>query len=372
MDLTLTEQQNMLQAVVRELRERDLPKETLVAIDAGRDSITPHWESLASTGILGSLIPEDYGGAGGSLMDTAIIYEELGRGPVPGPHLSSGILSALVLLEGGTEAQKRAHLPVIASGERTFALAVTEEDYGWGPEFVRLPAHSQGNDVMLNGTKVFVHDADLATNHIVVVRLDDGRVALAVVDAHADGVSARPLSGFETGLSEVRFQNVKVSFEDLVGDGSEDGWAILERAMLKGGLIMAAYQVGSLAAVFDMSLLYSQTRRQFQQPIGRFQRVQDHVIDIVNHLDAARWTVYEALWKMDEGREGADAAAHTAMVVAKESHYYGCNSAHDVHAGMGIVREYGLTLHTKLSRTFHHYLGAPRYHRKKLARALDL
>jgi hypothetical protein len=370
MDLTLTEQQNMLQAVVRDLRERDLPKETLVAIDAGRDTLAAHWPALASTGILGSLIPEEYGGAAGSLMDTAVIYEELGRGPVPGPHLSSGVLSALVLLEGGTEEQKQSLLPAIASGDRTFALAVTEEDYGWGEECVTLGARAHGDGYVLEGAKVFVHDADLASDLIVAVRVE-GRVALAIVGAMADGVSARPLAGFETGLSEVRFSGVSVPHDALVG-GGQAGWEVLERAMVKGGLIVAAYQVGSLAQVFDMSLLYSQTRRQFQQPIGRFQRVQDHVIDIVNHLDAARWTVNEAIWKVDEGREGATAATHTALVVAKEAHYHGCNSAHDVHAGMGIVREYGLTLHTQLSRTLYHYLGAPRYHRRKLAQALAL
>jgi alkylation response protein AidB-like acyl-CoA dehydrogenase len=216
-----------------------------------------------------------------------------------------------------------------------------------------------------------VHDADLATDLLVAVRVD-GRIALAIVDARADGVGARPLAGFATGLSEVRFKDVRVSGEALLGEPTVDASAPLQRALTKAGLIVSAFQIGSLAAVFDMSLLYSQTRRQFQQPIGRFQRVQDHVIDIINHLDAARWTTNEALWKMDEGRDGATAAAHTAIVVAKESHYYGCNSAHDVHAGIGIVREYGLTLHTKLSRTLYHYLGAPRYHRKKLAQALAL
>jgi alkylation response protein AidB-like acyl-CoA dehydrogenase len=280
-------------------------------------------------------------------------------------------MAALVILEAGTEEQKRSFLPAIASGERTFALAVTEQDYGWGADFVQMEAREHAGGYVLNGMKVFVHDADLATDLIVGVRID-GRLALAVVDAKVEGVVARPLAGFANGLSEVRFQDVRLSGDAVIGEPTVDALGPLDRALTKAGLIVSAYQIGSLAAVFDMSLLYSQTRRQFQQPIGRFQRVQDHVIDIVNQLDAARWTTNEALWKMDEGREGAIAAAHTAIVVAKEAHYYGCNSAHDVHAGIGIVREYGLTLHTKMSRTLYHYLGAPRYHRKKLAQALAL
>jgi alkylation response protein AidB-like acyl-CoA dehydrogenase len=371
-DLTLSEQQNMLRQVVSDLRQRDFTKEALVAIDAGRESLETLWPSLVSVGILGSLIPEEYGGAGGSLMDTAVIYEELGRGPVPGPHLSSGVLAALVLLEAGTPEQKATLLPTIATGERTFALAVTEEDYGWGPEFIHCPARINGEDYAVSGTKLYVHDATEATDLIVAVRLENGAIGLLLVDVSRGGVASRALPGFASGLCEVSLLGLRVPRTSLVGGGREDGWAVLERAFLKAQLVLSAYQVGGLSEVFDMSLLYSQTRHQFGQPIGRFQRVQDHVIDIVNQLDAARWTTYEALWKVDTGQPGAVAAMHTAAVVASEAYYHGCNSAHDVHAGLGIVREYGLTLHTKLSRTLYHYLGSPRYHRKKLATALGL
>lgn len=371
MDLTLTEQQKMLQAAVRELRDRDYTKEALVALDAGTRSPDAMWEGLASTGILGSLIPEDYGGAGGSLMDTATVYEELGQGPVPGPHFSSGVLCALVLLEGGTEEQKSTLLPAIASGERVFALAVTEEDYGWGSEFVHLVARERGSDYALEGTKMYVHDATEATDLIVACRLDNGEVGLMIVDARRGGVATRALPGFATGLCEVGLSGASAPRTAVVGGGREDGWAILQRAFLKALPVQCAYQVGGLAQVFEMSMLYSQTRHQFQQPIGRFQRVQDHVIDIVNHLDAARWTTYEALWKLDSGLDAA-ASVYTAAAVTSEAYYLGCNSAHDVHAGIGIVREYGLTLHTKMSRTLYHYLGGPRYHRKRLAEVLDL
>jgi alkylation response protein AidB-like acyl-CoA dehydrogenase len=370
-DLTLTEQQMMLQAAVRELRERDYTKEALVAIDSGEESGSAHWPGLVSTGILGSLIPEEYGGAGASLADTAVIYEELGRGPVPGPHFSSGVFAALIILEGGSEAQKQELLPAIAAGERVFAVAITEEDYGWGPGFIHTIARVRGEDLAIEGTKLYVHDAAEATDLIVATRLENGKIGLVHMEAHSRGIAARALPGFSTGLSEVSILQASTPRSSLIG-ATEDGWDVLERAMRKASLILSAYQVGGLSQVFDMSLLYSQTRRQFQQPIGRFQRVQDHVIDVINYLDAARWTTYEALWKADEDREGADAAMHTAAIVGSESYYYGCNSAHDVHAGIGIVREYGLTLHTKMSRTLYHYLGSPRYHRKRLAQALGL
>ena len=128
--------------------------------------------------------------------------------------------------------------------------------------------------------------------------------------------------------------------------------------------------MGGAQTVFDLAVGYSRTREQFGQAIGRFQRVQDHIINIVNHLDAARWTTYEALWKLDTGRP-ADTSVHLAKAVASEAYYQACNASHEVHAGVGVSREYGLTLHTKMSRTLYHYLGDPSYHRRKLAETLD-
>jgi alkylation response protein AidB-like acyl-CoA dehydrogenase len=133
--------------------------------------------------------------------------------------------------------------------------------------------------------------------------------------------------------------------------------------------ILCAYQVGSCQAVVDMSVAYSRTRHQFSQPIGRFQRVQDHIIGALNHLDAARWTTCEALWKLDSGRD-ARSSVHLAKAVTSEAYLKVCAGGHEVHAGVGVMREYGLILHTQRSRTLYHFLGDARYHRRRLADAL--
>jgi len=139
--------------------------------------------------------------------------------------------------------------------------------------------------------------------------------------------------------------------------------------MAKAMPILCAYQVGGCEAVFDLSVDYSRERVQFGQPIGRFQRVQDHIINITNHMDAARWTTYEALWKLDSGQDAAR-SVHLAKAAASEGYYQACNAAHEVHAGIGVSREYGLTLHTRMSRTLYQYLGDPAYHKRRLADVL--
>jgi alkylation response protein AidB-like acyl-CoA dehydrogenase len=189
-----------------------------------------------------------------------------------------------------------------------------------------------------------------------------------MVNASAPGVTIRTLPGWMGQVDEIRFDHVEVPADAVLGDAGR-GWEVLVAAALQAIPVLCAYQVGSCQAVFDMAVAYSRTRIQFGQPIGRFQRVQDHIIGMVNHLDAARWTTYEALWKLDTGRP-ATSSVHLAKVVTSEAHLKVCDGGHEVHAGVGVIREYGLTLHTQRSRTLYHLLGDARYHRRRMADAL--
>ena len=377
MDLSLTENQEMLKSSAREFMQREYPKQVLLDLD-GRDTSYSQelWDKVTAIGWLGIVIPQEYGGEGSSLTDAGVLFQELGRGPVPGPYFSSSILGALVTLEGGTEAQKQRVLPAIASGKFTLALAITESNYGWGPQWIQMTATRKNGGFILNGAKLFVHDALAASHFICAVRTDDrgdpaDGISLLVVDASAPGVSVRNLPGFLACAGEVRFDSVEVPGSALLGDATGTGWQTIERAMEKAIPILCAYKVGGCEAVYEMSVAYSQTRIQFGVPIGRFQRVQDQIINLVNHLDAARWTTHEALWKLDTGRPAAG-SVHLAKTVSSESYYQACNYAHEVHAGVGVMKEYGLTLHTKMSRTLYHCLGDPLYHRRRLAETLGL
>ena len=372
MDLSLTESQEMLKSAARELVEREYAKETLVSLDTEGSSYQPELsQKIASVGWLGILVPEEYGGEGRSLTDAAALFQELGRGPVPGPHFSSAVLGALTVMEGGTEEQKRQTLPEVASGRQVLALASTEAEYGWGAQWVNMAAQRRNGGFTLSGTKLFVQDALGATHLICTAKLDSGQVGLLLLNAVSPGISIRPLSGFTTGVFEVKLEEVQAPESALLGAGVEDGWKVLERAMEKAIPVLCAYQVGGCEKVLEMSLDYSNSRVQFGVPIGRFQRVQDRIIEMINQLDAARWTTYEALWKLDSGRPAA-ASVHMAKAVTSEGYYQVCNEGHEVHAGVGIMREYGLTLHTKMSRTLYHYLGDPNYHKRRLAEALEL
>ena len=373
MDLTLNEAQRMLQQAARDFLEREAPKETIVRLMESDTGLPDGlWQTAAELGWLGMLVPPELGGSGNELTDVAVLFEELGKGPLPGPFFQSAVLGALTVLEGGTPAQRERLLPQVATGREVLAAAITEPDASWGPQGVRLAPTRRGRDgrYILSGVKLFVPDAPSATRFIVPVRTGAGEsdVSLLLVGREQAGVSVRNLSGFLGWQAEVRFDGVEVAASDLLGAENE-GWAALERAMERALPVLCAYAVGGCQAVLDMSVKYSQTRQQFGVPIGRFQRVQDHIIRLVNHLDAARWTTYEALWKLDTGRP-AKASVHLAKAVAAEAYFEACNAAHEVHAGVGSVIEYGLVPHTRMSRTLFHYLGDPKWHKRRMADAL--
>jgi alkylation response protein AidB-like acyl-CoA dehydrogenase len=371
-DLSLTEPQELLRSAARSFVEREAPRHALVAVQRGDTGLLPElWRKAAGLGWPGILVPAEYGGSESTLTDAAVLFEELGRGPVPGPFFSSGVLGVLAVLEAASEAQRRAILPGVARGETVLTVALTEPNASWGPQGVTLRAQRLDGRYRLDGVKLFVSDATAATHLVVAIRTGDGpgELGLLLVDARAPGVRARRLPGFLSWQDEVSLEGVEVPTADLLGGREHQGWAALERALHRAWPVLCSYMVGGCQAVFEMSVAHSQQRVQFGVPIGKFQRVQDHVIRLVNYLDAARWTTAEALWKLDSGRPAAD-AVHLAKAVSSEGYLESCNAAHEVHAGQGSLTEYGLVAHTQMSRTLFSFLGDPRWHKRRMADAL--
>src|SRR5205814_8436248 len=199
MDLALTESQQMLRNTARSVIEREAPKEVLVAAQGSETGLQADWwRTAAEIGWLGMLIPAEYGGGGSSLTDAAVLFEELGRGPLPGPFFSSMVLGALCLLEAGTDEQKRRLLPGVAAGDTVLTVALSDPRSSWGPQGVSLRPERCNGSYVLNGAKLFVGDAAAATHVITAVRSSEAAedVRLLLVDTRLPGVSARTLPGF--------------------------------------------------------------------------------------------------------------------------------------------------------------------------------
>ena len=225
MDLSLTPEQEMLKSAVRRFVQQEYPKETLLQI-ASPTEPTPEgpWQQLTQTGWLGILIPTEYGGEGGSFTDAGVLFEELGRGPVPGPHISSAVLAALTILEGGTEDQKKDWLPRMATGEVRMVAAITEAEYGWLEGDVRLTAKVSGDGYSLNGKKAYVYDGESATHLLCAARSEESNdVGLVIIPADSSGISARHLPGFAWNLSEIAIENVPADTAQVVVESAGRG-----------------------------------------------------------------------------------------------------------------------------------------------------
>ena len=234
MDLSLTESQEMLKTATRELVEREFTKESLIELDSSDTSFSSEgWNKIQKSGWAGMLIPERYGGAGSSFSDAAVVAQELGRGPVPGPFLGSAILGVLTILETGNENQLERLLPNVASGEIILGIAITEPHYGWDPQLIKCRARKTQGGYELDGTKLFALDLDGTSHVLCAAVLDDNSVGMFMIDIALSGVSIRKMPGFIAGASEMVLKEVQVKSESLLGNQNNDSWKSLEKAITK-------------------------------------------------------------------------------------------------------------------------------------------
>jgi alkylation response protein AidB-like acyl-CoA dehydrogenase len=372
LDLKYNESEQILRKSALDFLKRDAPKEVVQVLQETDTGITDElWQKVVDMGWLGIIIPEEYGGVGGTLTNAGVLFEALGTGPLPGPYFSSGILGTSIILEAASEDQKLSILPEVAEGRIILTLALTEESYRWEPDAVRMSAEESAGEFTLTGKKLFVMDAEAATHLIVAARTgkeDDPSKGITVflVDKQTPGVSVRRLPGFLSDRNfEISFDSVKVPSSAILGTIGE-GWIPLKKGIDRSIPVLCAYKAGACKALFDATMDYARTRIQFSQPIGRFQRVQDLIIEMIDHMDAAKWSTYECLWKLDTGKPAQD-SIHLAKAISSEAYWQVTNLAIKVFSGISYSREHYVSFHVKASRGMYNFLGEPTYHRQKLA-----
>ena len=262
----------------------------------------------------------------------------------------------------------------------SFALTEPEpiwDGKGWLAEGVTVPAVSQGDDYLISGTKLFIHDARIADYLLVAAKTGESEkaednITLFLVDAKSPGITYTVLrtTAGDKRQSEVVFDKVKVSSKNIIGK-LHGGWALVEKVLKVGAVLLSAQMVGSAEKAMEMALEHAKTRVQFDMPIGVHNWVQDYCIMAFGDVEGTRNLVYETAWMLSKGIP-CDLEAAMTKARANEACVDAHWQAHQVLAGMGFTTQDGvLPLHTRRGKICQLYLGDTDHHMEKVAQELE-
>jgi len=376
MDLSLSEEQEMLRKIARDFFHNEFPKDMVREMEEDEIGYSPElWRKMANLGWMGLPIPQEYGGMGNSFLDFTILLEEFGRALIPSPLVPTMVYCTIPITKFGTEAQKEYFLPKIAAGELTMTLALTEPSATFEPWGVKVKAMPDGEDYVINGVKLFIPDAHVADWIICVARsreeLEDEKegISLFLVPGKTPGISCTLLKTIASDKQyEVTFENARVPKENILGELGR-GWPIVEDLMQYAAVSQCALMLGGAQEVLDMTVSYAKERVQFDRPIGSFQAIQHKCANMLTDVAGIRSITYMAAWKLSNG---LPAAMEVSMAKAwcNEAYRRVCAEGHQVHGGVGLIRVHDMQLYYRRAKVAELAMGDADFHREKVAQEL--
>jgi alkylation response protein AidB-like acyl-CoA dehydrogenase len=375
LDFGFSEEQEMLRdAAKRFLADNCPPKfvRQMMADATGHDPA--FWKKLVDLGWPGLLIPESYGGQGGSFLDMTVVIEEAGKALVPGPFFTSALLAAPLVIEGGSDALKKDLLPRMAKGEFIGTVAIAEAAGRFDADGIQMKATKSGNEYTITSEKFFVPDAHVAHGLAVAVRTGgagENGITILTVPANAKGLTVTQLKTVDMTrrLCHVKFDGVKVPATDMIGKEGA-GWPILQRTLDIATAGLAAEMVGTAQRALDMSVEYAKTRVQFGKPIGSFQAVKHKCVDMMVAVENARSLTYYACWTVDTKSVEAATAVPMAKAYASDMAKNVTSEAIQVHGGIGFTWEHDMHLYHRRALAGEANFGNAPVHRETVAKSL--
>jgi alkylation response protein AidB-like acyl-CoA dehydrogenase len=331
MDLTLTEDQELIRSTARDVLAGRVATAGVAAVAGDPAGFSADlWKEMVELGWTGLAVPEAHGGVGEGFLEACLLLEEMGAAGVPSPFLHTLACGATIERHGSAVQQAR-WLGGIAEG-RTIAYA----------DGATVTATASGDGYVLDGTARFVPFAHAVDDLLVVA----GSAAV-IVDRAAAGVSTERLDVVGPNAeNDVRFTNVAVPGDRVLGGGA----AVAATATAFGAAATCAEMAGGAQRVLDMTVEYAGQREQFGRPIGSFQAVQHHCADMAIDVLTARFIAFEAIWRLTAPGQDADEVALTVAVAkswVSDAYQRVCALGHQVHGAIGFTAEHDL----------HHYLA---------------
>ena len=379
MDFALNDQQKMLKKITREFAEKYIAP---VAEESDFNSKLDEkvFQKMKEMNYFGTCIPEEYGGAGlhDDTISFCIVTEEIGRldaswGITTGVHCS---VCAYPIYKFGTEYQKQRFLIDLAKGNKVGAFCLTEANAGSDAGGIQLSAEKDGDEWILNGSKIFATNGGIAKTLLIVAKSGEKgsrkELTIFIVDAdtpgYSVGVKEDKMGVRASDTSELVFQDVRVPHENILGKVGE-GFKLAMKTLDYGRISIAAQCVGLGQACLEVSIKYANERTQFGQPIGRFQGIQWKISDMACAVESGRLLTYKAAYMCDNGVEYG-LASSMAKLVASEAAMKAAHSAVQIHGGYGLMKAYAVERYFRDAKVGEIYEGTSEIQRMVIANRL--
>jgi alkylation response protein AidB-like acyl-CoA dehydrogenase len=378
MDFNLTKEQQIIQKAAREFAKGEFAA-VARELDINETYPAEIVKKARELDLMGLFIPEEYGGPGLGYLEQAMVLEEFWKiDPGIGQQLSSVTFGAEELLLFGTEAQKKKWLPPLFEGDAVMGFAITEPDAGSDTAAASTTAVKEGDDYVINGSKVMIGNGTVGTFMLVYCLTNPeqerkiARHSILIVETDRDGYKAEPMHG-KMGLrasdtSAVYFSNLRVPRENLLGtEGS--GFIQLMKFFDHSRAYVAGHGVGLAQGALDMAIKHVKGRRQFGRPIGAFQATQFKIAEMATKIETARTMVYRSAWLLDQGNPDTKLTAmaklyacHVAVEVVDE--------ALQLHGGYGYWNDYDIERFYRAAKVLEIYEGTKEVEKIIIAREI--
>ncbi|MBU1276111.1 MAG: acyl-CoA/acyl-ACP dehydrogenase [Proteobacteria bacterium] len=306
MDYSFTDEQMMLRDTIARFMETEATREVIEEIEKANEFPHALVDKLSELGFMGINVPEEYGGQAGTVIDEMILFEQIAkRLPVLAWAAGNVILYGNNIINtNGNQEQKEKFLPLLVEGKLKFCFALTEANVGSDAAQLQTKAELKDGRYVINGAKMFITGAGIADYVVTNARTGgpgmDGITAF-LVPGSAAGYSASPINNLGhkgSNTCAVTYQDVEAGPEDILGGPEQinQGWRQMMRLLNSERLVLSSCAIGIAQAALDYALAYAKERVQFGRPIGRFQAIQNKLVNMATEVEAARRLAYYAGW----------------------------------------------------------------------------
>jgi alkylation response protein AidB-like acyl-CoA dehydrogenase len=379
MEFQLTDEQRQLREEVRKFADEEIRP---VATEYDVDEAYPHevMDEAADMGLLAPHVPVEYGGIGYSSLENAILTEELfAADPGIGLCISSAGFGAEALMEFGTEEQKERVLPEVTAGDAVMGSAISEPQAGSDVTSVATRAEKDGDEWVINGSKMWITNGTVADYFVVVCETDpdiDDRYSgysQILVEGDRDGLTRDKITG-KLGIrasdtAELRFDDVRVPEENLIGQRGM-GFLQLMQFFDETRTAVAAQGVGIARGAAERALEYAEEREQFGRSISDFQAIKHKLAEMHTNTEAARWLTYRSAWAVDNEAGDLTALASMAKEFASRTAVEVADEAVQIHGGAGFVNDHDVERLYRDAKITQIYEGTTEIQKNIVAREL--